>query len=73
MQRRLARVPTNISSSAQANAEWLMDIDLRLMLQFNGNRKTLMRNFLSGPSAFRKYREIVVAAIAVDVTMHRHR
>ena len=49
-----------------------MDVDLRLVLQLNGNSKTLMRNLLPGPSALRKYREIVVAAIAIDVAMHRH-
>ena len=58
--------------SAQANAKWLMDVDLCLVLQLNGDSKALMRNLLPGPSAFRKYREIVVAAIAIDVAMHRH-
>jgi hypothetical protein len=47
------------ASSAQANAKRLMDVDLRFVLQFNGNGKTLMRNLLPGPSPFCKYREIV--------------
>ena len=49
-----------------------MDVDSSLVLQLDGNSKALMCNLLAGPSALRKYREIVLAAVAVDIAMHCH-
>jgi hypothetical protein len=44
-------------SGALAKAKWLMAVDPCLLLEFNGNSKTLMRDLLPDPSALSSPRQ----------------
>ena len=47
-----------------------MDVDLRLVLQFDGDCKSLMRDFLAGPPPLGEDYKVVIIALAVDVSRH---
>jgi hypothetical protein len=47
-----------------------VDVDLRLVLQFDGDRETLMGDFLACPPPLDEDREVIIIAVAVDVSRH---
>jgi hypothetical protein len=51
----------------------LVDGDLRLVLQLDGYRETLMRDFLACPPSLGENYEVVIIAVTVDVSRNLER
>ena len=50
-----------------------MDVDLRLVLQFDSNREALVRDFLPCPPPLGEDYEVVIIAVVFDVSRHFER
>jgi hypothetical protein len=61
------------ASDTNAGAKLLVNVDLRLMLQFDGDRETLMGDFLACPPPLGKDCEVIIIAMAIDVSRHLER